>query len=431
MFRTRSDTEVLVAAYEAFGDACVERFEGQFAFAIWDARRRRLLLARDRFGVRPLHVVRAGLRLAFASEAKALFQLDDVPRAIDPDGLDQVFTFWGPLAPRTALAGVSEIPPGHLAVVEPGGELKQRGWFEPRFPDVAAQRASSASLCESEAALLGSLEHATALRLLSADVPVGCYLSGGLDSALIASLVRRIRPGELRTFSIRFEDPALDESRFQRLMAEELEARHIELTVTRGDVPRCFDEAVYHVERPVLRAGPAPMFLLARAVREAGIKVVLSGEGADEVLGGYDLFREAKVRAFIARQPGSPSRPLLLDRLYPWMERAPREAREVARRFFTRDSRSHGAALLPPATLPGGGGAEAAVLAGAAGRARRPRCHGRARSGAPGELRAVRPARARPVPRDAHAPRVLPPVRTGRSRQLGSRGRGPLPLPRR
>ncbi len=336
-FRTRSDTEVLVAAYEAWGDACVERFEGQFAFALWDARRRRLLLARDRFGVRPLHVARAGRRLAFASEAKALLQLDEVPRAIDPVGLDQVFTFWGPLAPRTALAGISEIPPGHLAVVEPGGELRERAWFEPRFPDATAPRARVASLDESEAALLGALSRATARRLGCADVPVGCYLSGGLDSALVAALARRVHQGELRTFSIRFEDPALDEGRFQRMVAERIGARHVELTVRREDVARCFDAVVHHVERPVLRAGPAPMFLLSRAVRDAGIKVVLTGEGADEVLGGYDLFREAKVRAFIARQRGSSSRPRLLDRLYPWMEHAPREAREMARRFFMRD----------------------------------------------------------------------------------------------
>jgi len=282
-------------------------------------------------------VARAGRRLAFASEAKALFQLDDVPRAVDPVGLDQVFTFWGPLAPRTALAGVSEIRPGHLAVVEPGGALVERAFYEPRFPDATAPRARSPSLAESEAALLEALSQATARRLASADVPVGCYLSGGLDSALVAALARRAQPGELCTFSLRFEDPALDEGRFQRLMAERLAARHVELTVGRADVARCFDEVVYHVERPVLRAGPAPMFLLSRAVRDTGIKVVLTGEGADEVLGGYDLFREAKVRAFIARRPGSPSRPLLLDRLYPWMEHAPREAREMARRFFMRD----------------------------------------------------------------------------------------------
>lgn len=337
-FRTRSDTEVLVVAYRAFGDACVERFEGQFAFALWDAPKRRLLLARDRFGVRPLHVARVGRRLAFASEVKALFQLDDVARALDPEGLAQVFTLWTPLAPRTAFQGISEIRPGHLAVITPGGELEERAWFEPTFPDRHARPERAARIEESEVELEGALARAVSLRLLRADVPVGCYLSGGLDSAVVAALARRVHAGALRTFSIRFEDPALDEGPFQRAMVERLATQHEEVFVARGDVARAFPEVIAHVERPILRAGPAPLFLLSRAVRDAGIKVVLTGEGADEVLAGYDLFREAKVRAFVARQPGSTRRALLFDRLYPWLGRGPREARAMARRFFTRDA---------------------------------------------------------------------------------------------
>jgi asparagine synthase (glutamine-hydrolysing) len=339
-FRTRSDTEVLVAAYQAFGDACVERFEGQFAFALWDAPKRRLLLARDRFGVRPLHVARIGRRLAFASEIKALFQLEGVERALDPEGLAQVFTLWTPVAPRTAFAGISEIRPGHLAVITPGGELRERAWFDPTFParDRRAEPERPARIEESEAALTDALARSVSLRLLRADVPVGCYLSGGLDSAVVAALARRVHAGALRTFSIRFEDPSLDEGPFQRAMVERLATQHDEVFVARGDVARAFPEVMAHVERPILRAGPAPLFLLSRAVRDAGIKVVLTGEGADEVLAGYDIFREAKVRAFVARQPGSTRRPLLFDRLYPWLARGPREARDMARRFFTRDA---------------------------------------------------------------------------------------------
>lgn len=337
-FRTRSDTEVLAVAYRAFGDACVERFEGQFAFALWDAPRRRLLLARDRFGVRPLHVARLGRRLAFASEVKALFQLADVPRVLDPEGLAQVFTFWTPLAPRTSFSGISEIRPGHLAVVTPDGELRERAWFDPTFPDRARPASRAVRVEESEAALADTLARAVSLRLLRADVPVGCYLSGGIDSAVIAALSRRVHEGALRTFSIRFEDPALDEGPFQRAMVERLETQHDEVFVARGDVARAFPEVVYHVERPILHAGPAPLFLLSRAVRDAGIKVVLTGEGADEVLAGADIFREAKVRAFVARQPSSTQRPQLFDRLYPSLARGPREARDMARRFFTRDA---------------------------------------------------------------------------------------------
>ena len=337
-FRTRSDTEVLVAAYRAFGDACVERFEGQFAFALWDAPKKRLLLARDRFGVRPLHVAQLGGRVAFASEAKALFQLDDVPRAIDPEGLAQVFTFWTPLAPRTAFQGISEIRPGHLAVLTPDGGLIERAWYDPSFPARHREGARRVRIEDSEAALSEALLRSVERRWKSADVPVGCYLSGGLDSSIVAAITRRVHTGTLRTFSIRFEDPALDEGPFQRTMVERLGTQHDEVFVARGDVARAFPEVIQHVERPILRAGPAPLFLLSRAVRDAGIKVVLTGEGADEVLAGYDIFREAKVRAFVARQPASTQRPMLFDRLYPWLSRGPREAREMARRFFTRDT---------------------------------------------------------------------------------------------
>jgi asparagine synthase (glutamine-hydrolysing) len=337
-FRTRSDTEVLLAAYRAFGDACVERFEGQFAFALWDGPKRRLLLARDRFGVRPLHVAQLGRRVAFASEIKALLQLADVPRAIDPEGLAQVFTFWTPLAPRTAFTGISEIRPGHLAVLTPGGGLRERAWYDPSFPARRREGARRIRIEDSEAALSEALLRSVSLRWHRADVPVGCYLSGGLDSAVVAALTRRVHAGALRTFSIRFEDPALDEGPFQQAMVERLGTQHDEVFVARGDVARSFPEVIEHVERPILRAGPAPMFLLSRAVRDAGIKVVLTGEGADEVLGGYDLFREAKVRAFVARQPGSKLRPLLFDRLYPWLARGPREGRDMAARFFTRDA---------------------------------------------------------------------------------------------
>lgn len=337
-FRTRSDTEVLAVAYRAFGDACVERFEGQFAFALWDAPKRRLLLARDRFGVRPLHVAQLGRRVAFASEAKALLQLADVPRALDPEGLAQVFTFWTPLAPRTAFSGISEIRPGHLAVITPGGELRERAWYDPAFPARHREGARKVRIEDSEAALSDALLRSVSLRWHRADVPVGCYLSGGLDSAVVAALARRVHAGALRTFSIRFEDPGLDEGPFQRAMVERLGTQHDEVFVGRGDVARAFPDVIAHVERPILRAGPAPLFLLSRAVRDAGIKVVLTGEGADEVLGGYDLFREAKVRAFVARQPGSTRRRLLFDRLYPWLARGPREGREMATRFFTRDA---------------------------------------------------------------------------------------------
>lgn len=333
VFRTRCDTEVLLAAYEAWGAACVERFEGQFAFAIWDVTRRRLCLARDRFGVRPLYWTRTPRRLAFASEAKALLTLGDVPRAIAPRALDEVFTYWTPLAPRSIFEGIHALRPGHVALLELGGELRERAYFDPSF----AKPSTPPPIEDSEAMLEHALVRATSLRLSRSDVPVGAYLSGGLDSSVIAALARRAHPGPLRTFSLRFTDEGFDEGPYQELMVRQLETTHDELVIDRDDVARAFEEVIYHVEQPILRTAAVPLFLLSKRVHDLGIKVVLTGEGADEVLGGYDLFREAKLRRFWARQPTSRLRPLLMARLYPWLARGPREAGEMAERFFRHD----------------------------------------------------------------------------------------------
>ena len=175
--------------------------------------------------------------------------------------------------------------------------------------------------------------------MLRADVPVGCYLSGGLDSSLIAALGYRFAQGRFQTFSVRFEDAAFDESAFQHLMVERLGSEHHEITVTARDIGAIFPEVVLHAEQPILRTAPAPLYLLSRLVRDAGIKVVLTGEGADEMFAGYDLFREAKVRRFWGRQPDSLTRPLLLDRLYPYLTRSPVAQRTLAREYFGRDRR--------------------------------------------------------------------------------------------
>jgi asparagine synthase (glutamine-hydrolysing) len=173
--------------------------------------------------------------------------------------------------------------------------------------------------------------------MLRADVPVGSYLSGGLDSALIAALAQRFARGAFQTFSIRFEDAEYDETSFQRLIASQLGSEHHEVLVRRGDIARVFPDVVRHAERPILRTAPAPLFVLSRLVREHGLKVVLTGEGADEIFAGYDVFREGKVRRFWARAPHSATRPRLLERLYPYLVRSPVSQGALARQFFGRD----------------------------------------------------------------------------------------------
>ncbi len=168
---------------------------------------------------------------------------------------------------------------------------------------------------------------------LRSDVPVGAYLSGGLDSSGIAALARE-SVGTLQTFSLTFEDPEFDESSHQRLMAEHLGVRHSSIRCTTRDIGDVFPELIWHTETPLLRTAPAPLMLLARHVHSEGFKVVLTGEGADEVFGGYDLFKEGKIRRFWARQPDSAWRPLLLSRLYPYLSRSPVANRHFARLFF-------------------------------------------------------------------------------------------------
>jgi len=340
-FRTKSDTEVIVHAFESWGERAFERFNGQFALALWDTVRRRLVLARDRFGVRPLHIAEHDGRMSFASEAKALFAADpSMTRAIDPFGIDDAFTFWAPLAPRTPFASVRELPPGHLMVVEADGTRSERAYYRPSFPMSAAEEFSG-SFEEAAEAVRAALDEATRLRVVRSDVPVGSYLSGGLDSSLVSALAIRQRAGRLSTFSLRFDDAEYDETSFQRMMVERLESEHHEIVVSRSDIANAFPRVVAHAERPLLRTAPAPLFLLSELVQTHGIKVVLTGEGADEMFAGYDVFREAKVRRHWAKEPASRTRPLLLERLYPYLARSPVGQRAMARKFFGRHLDEH------------------------------------------------------------------------------------------
>jgi asparagine synthase (glutamine-hydrolysing) len=340
-FRTKSDTEVVVHAFESWGEQAFERFNGQFAIALWDAPKKRLVLARDRLGVRPIHVAEHDGRLYFASEAKAIFAAEaSIPRSFDPRGLDDTFTFWAPAARRTPFSAIRELAPGHLAIVGEGGVLSERAFWRPSYP-TTPEETFKGSVEDAAEAVRAALDEATRLRVLRSDVPVGSYLSGGLDSSLVAAMAIGQRQGKLSTFSLRFDDAEYDETSFQRMMATRLESQHHELVVSRKDIAEAFPDVVEHTERPLLRTAPAPLFLLSRLVQSRGTKVVLTGEGADEMFAGYDLFREAKVRRFWAKAPQSTFRPLLLERLYPYLARSPVAERAMAKKFFGRRLEDH------------------------------------------------------------------------------------------
>ncbi|MET0595468.1 MAG: asparagine synthase (glutamine-hydrolyzing) [Polyangiaceae bacterium] len=335
-FRTHSDTEVIVHAYEEWGDDAFRRFNGQFAIALWNEKKKTLALARDPLGICPLFLMDHGGALYFASEVKAIFAADPtLPRAFDPIGIAQVFTFWTAVPPQSVFAGVEELRPGHVRTYSPNG-VQERAYWQPRYPE-GTRDAFAGTIDDAVAEVRSALARATSLRMLRADVPVGSYLSGGLDSSIVAALGLSAKGAGFATFSLRFEDAEYDETPHQRRMAEAIGSDHREIVVSRRDIAEVFPDVIRQAERPILRTAPAPLFLLSRLVRKAGIKVVLTGEGADEMFAGYDIFREAKVRRFWAKAPNSQCRPQLLDRLYPYLARSPVTQRTIARQFFGKN----------------------------------------------------------------------------------------------
>jgi len=343
-FATTCDAEVVLRLLERDGLAALERLNGQFAIAWWEPAARRLTLVRDRFGVRPLQwAALPDGGIAFASEAKALFASGEVAAAPDLAGIDEVFATWGARAPRTAFADVAQLPPGGVLVWEDGAVVARRRWWEPAFPPSARApapptpttpmrtRPTPTPPTPTDDALAELLADSVRLRL-RADVPVGTYLSGGLDSSLVTALAQQASDHELRTFSVAFHDARYDERAWQQQVARALGTRHHVVEVGPREIAGGFPAVVEHAETPLIRTAPVPLYLLARATREHGITVVATGEGADELFWGYDLFKETAVRELHARDPRHAE--ALLDELYPYLD-VPAERRGPAwRRFF-------------------------------------------------------------------------------------------------
>jgi asparagine synthase (glutamine-hydrolysing) len=330
VFATTSDTEVIAHAYEQWGLACLTRFNGDFAIALWDRERQELVLARDRFGVRPLFLAEYGGDVAFASEAKALLRHPQADRTLDPVGLVDTFTMWSTLPDRSAFSGIRELAPGHYVIVGPEGIGRQTRWWDVEFAPVP-QRESDA-VEELDALLVDAIR----IRL-RADVPVATYLSGGLDSSAVAAIAAREVPDTLFAFGVGFEDAHFDESEHQDEIARELGTEFRRTTLRSKAIAELFPAAVELGEKPLLRTAPAPLLRLSQSVREAGLKVVLTGEGADELFAGYDIFREDKVRRFWARDPASRLRPLLFRRLNRFLAADTERAGAFLTGFYGRD----------------------------------------------------------------------------------------------
>lgn len=329
-FYTKGDGEVIIHCYQRWGERAWAMLNGQFAFALWDARKRLLWLVRDRLGIVPLHLARVDGHLVFASEAKALFAGGRIAPRFDPQGLGEVFSCWSAAAPRTVFAGLRQLRPATALCIDHTLRETETRYWQPGGEVAALGAGEAADRLEHH------LSQAVALRL-RADVPVGCYLSGGLDSAVIASLANQQAEGNLHTFGIAFADPRFDEGAAQAEVAAHLGTRHHRTLCDGAAIRDALDQVVWHCETPLLRTAPVPLFLLSRFVAAEGIRTVLTGEGADELLAGYTLFKEDAIRRFWARRPDSAMRPALFDRIHHYVGPGTARVGAVWRAFFGRE----------------------------------------------------------------------------------------------
>jgi asparagine synthase (glutamine-hydrolysing) len=304
-FRTHSDTEAIVHAYEEWGPGCATRLRGMFAFAIWDDRAQRLTLVRDRLGIKPMYYAEIGGDLVFGSEAKSLLAVPEVDATVDDDALSAYLALRYVPAPLTMFRGIKKLPPASILTWQVGRTTPvaiERYWD---LADVATRDDAPPTEAEATADLRARVDHATKLRLMS-EVPVGAFLSGGLDSTVItaAMLAGGGGQGALKTFSVGYagdDTQSEDELAYARLAAAALGTEHHELRVGMREAADALPKIVWHLDEPVADPACVPLYFLARRAKEQ-VTVVLSGEGADEALGGYYIYRRlARVEALRRR----------------------------------------------------------------------------------------------------------------------------------
>ncbi len=309
-FSSRTDCEVVVHAWEEHGEGCLDRFVGQFAFALWDSRRATLFLARDHTGIKPLYYLHEGGRFAFASELKALLERPGLPHEIDPHGLDDLLTYEFIPSPRTILKGIRKLPPAHRLSLKDGDAVLRRYW-EPRYEPV---RRPEGELCER---LLSVLREAVRSQLVS-DVPLGAFLSGGLDSSTVVALMSQTAAEPVRTLSIGFQDRSYDELSYAREVAAHFGTRHEEF-ILRPCAPELAEKLVRHLDDPIADFSVFPTFLVSQAARRR-VTVALTGDGGDEVFGGYDTYCAQRLSTLLfgaARLLGKPPLSRLISSLRP------------------------------------------------------------------------------------------------------------------
>lgn len=307
-FRTRSDTETIVHAYEEYGPACLERLRGMFAFAIWDVRRQALFVARDRFGKKPLYFRHDGENFVFASEAKAILAVADSRAGIDHEAIWAYVMFRYVPGPRTLFNGITKLGPGCCGFWQ-NGEFRQWRYYRP--PD-HEPRGGGEIPSDPVGAFLDELDEAVRLRMVS-DVPFGAFLSGGLDSSAVVGLMARHSSLPVKTFSVGFRESGYSELPYARTIAEQFHTDHHEMTVSQDELMAHLPALVRFRDAPVAEPSDIPIYLLAKEARQT-VKMVLTGEGSDELLGGYPKHVFERFVSYYQWLPG-PLRVHVLERL--------------------------------------------------------------------------------------------------------------------
>ena len=301
-FRTHSDTEVIVHAYEAYGNDCVSHLDGMFAFAIWDSRQNTLLLARDRMGEKPLYYYAGQEAFVFGSELRALLPHPAVPRQLDLASLVRYLSFEYVPTPHAILAGIEKLPPGHVLTISPGGKPHIACYW-----DLSFSAGPSMSEREWQDALLRQLEASVRAQLVS-DVPLGLFLSGGVDSSAIVALASRALTGQrVKTFSLGFAEPSYDERPFARAVATFCGTEHTEVDFSGTDAAELLEGAGELLDEPLTDGSFLPIFRLSQAARRE-VTVVLSGDGGDELFCGYPTFQADRAARLVQRLPSAARR---------------------------------------------------------------------------------------------------------------------------
>lgn len=292
-FQTKTDTEAIIHAYEEWGVECVKKLNGMFGFAVWDDRKQRLFLARDRIGIKPLYYYLDQNQLVFGSELKSIVQINSVPREIEPKALDTFLTFEYIPSPYSIFKNIFKLPPGHWMLYQ-NGEAKIQSYWQ-----LAYQKSEM-----SEERLLSQfdelLHDAVNIRLMS-DVPLGAFLSGGLDSSAIVAMMHRKSGNTVKSFSIGFDDPTYNELPYARAVASHFNTEHFEEIIT-PDVSRLTEKILWMLDEPFGDFSVFPTYLVSEMARK-NVTVVLSGDGGDELLAGYDTYLAQKVARRYAKLP--------------------------------------------------------------------------------------------------------------------------------